>query len=133
MNPLDEMLAPPCGLYCGICPDFGGGQCPGCTVQKPAEADCDIIKCVSGRHLETCAACPDLPCTLLIQFTVDPVWRTHLPCIENLRRQKKIGPESWLKEQAELWKDDKRRNRWRALSEECGRKRQKELRVGRKK
>ncbi len=129
MNTSDEKLAAPCGLYCGICGDFNKGRCTGCTVRSPYDENCDIIKCATDKKVDTCASCSELPCTLLVQFTADPIWRTHLPCIENLRRQKKIGRELWLKEQATYWKDEKRRSRWLALSSECERKKQKEQRA----
>jgi hypothetical protein len=119
-----EKLAAPCGLYCGICSDFDAGRCTGCTVGEPYDESCDIIRCARGRKLETCASCPELPCTLLIQFTADPIWRTHLPCIENLRRQREIGQKAWLEEQAAYWKSEDRRRRWLSLSLECERRRQ---------
>ena len=35
-----------------------------------------------------------------------------MPCIENLRRQKKVGRETWLEEQARYWTNDVIRKRW---------------------
>lgn len=121
--------AAPCGLYCGICPDnvekhlcHGCGcACGKCTGTAHIDR-CAIAKCVEGRALESCADCGDLPCTELIQFCVDPIWRTHLPVIENLRRRKKIGTERWLAAQERYWADAKRRDRWSALAAECSRR-----------
>ena len=121
MNATDKRLAAPCGLYCGICGLFDRGQCSGCSVQAPHIQGCDIIKCAAARHIETCASCPELPCTLLIQFTVDPILRTHLPCIENLRRQKKVGREAWLEEQARYWTNSVIRRRWMKMFAACER------------
>jgi hypothetical protein len=118
-------LAPPCGLYCGICGDHVNGECDGCGCRcgrcaGDAHAkSCDIAKCAKGKGLETCAQCQDLPCTRVIVFTCDAVWRTHAPCIENLRRQQKIGVPAWLKEQEAYWSDEAKRKRWRALHQEC--------------
>ena len=121
MNATDKRLAAPCGLYCGICGVFDRGACSGCSVQVPRLKDCGIIKCVTSRHIDTCASCSELPCTLLVQFTVDPICRTHLPCIENLRRQKKVGREAWLEEQARYWTDNVIRKRWLTMFSECER------------
>ena len=118
MNATDKRLAAPCGLYCGICGMFDRGQCSGCSVQAPHVQGCDIIKCAAARHIDTCALCPELPCSLLIQFTVDPILRTHLPCIENLRRQKNIGRDAWLDEQARYWTNDVIRKRWLSMFSE---------------
>jgi hypothetical protein len=121
-------LAAPCGLYCGICPDCMDDECHGCgcTCGKCAgqrhEEGCAIAQCVGSWSLESCAQCEELPCTRLIQFTVDPIWRTHLPCIENLRRRGRIGTEAWLQEQEAYWRQERRRNRWISLFEECSRR-----------
>lgn len=120
--------AAPCGLYCAICADYTAGTCHGCRckcgkcIGAGHAGNCDIHKCVSGRGLKSCSDCADLPCTMVIQFTVDPVWRTHLQCVENLRRQKKIGVDAWLREQETYWRDEKRLKRWKRLCAECERK-----------
>jgi hypothetical protein len=121
-------LAPPCGLYCGICIDYLNGECHGCACAcnkcagKWHDEHCLIARCAHSKQVESCAQCEDLPCTRLIQFTVDPVWRTHAPCIENLRRRKKIGTEAWLREQTAHWQDEGNRKAWISLYQECSRK-----------
>ena len=122
------LLAPPCGLYCCICMDYINKVCHGCGCTCGAcagqwhDRHCGIAQCARSRKLESCAQCDDLPCTTLIQFTVDPVWRTHAPCIENLRHRKKIGKDAWLAEQAAHWKDEKNLEAWLDLYRECSRK-----------
>jgi hypothetical protein len=117
-------LAPACGLYCGACIAYDNGACHGCgcecgqCVGKRARS-CDIAKCAKSEGFDTCASCKDLPCTRVIQFTCDPVWRTHTPCIENLRRQRQIGIEVWLQEQKSYWSNERMRQRWLALHKEC--------------
>jgi len=125
----DCKLAPPCGLYCGICIDYVvNKECHGCGCEcskcagKWHNDHCDIAKCAKGKGLESCADCEDMPCTRLIQFTCDPIWRTHAPCIENLRRRKKIGTDKWLAEQEQHWSHAAQRKRWLALYRECSRK-----------
>jgi len=117
-------LAAPCGLYCGACGAYARGTCHGCGCECGKCAGkratwCDIAKCAKDKEIDTCASCSDMPCTRVIQFTCDPVWRTHTPCIENLRRQKAIGMEAWLREQKTYWSDERKLKRWVALQDEC--------------
>jgi hypothetical protein len=44
-----------------------------------------------------------------------------LPCIENLRRQKKVGREAWLEEQARYWTNNVVRRRWMKMFAACER------------
>ena len=123
-----DYRAAPCGLYCGVCGDYTNDVCHGCRcdcgkcIGQGHEDGCDIAKCVNSRKLESCADCKELPCSRLTQFTFDPIWRTHSPCIENLRRRKKIGTDAWLKEQEAFWKDDRKRRAWDYLGAECERR-----------
>ncbi len=118
-------LAPACGLYCGICADHQSGECHGCGCDcgrcagQAHAAQCATAHCAASRKIESCADCAELPCTKLIQFAFDPIWRTHGVCIENLRRRKQIGTARWLAEQAAYWKDEQARRGWAALYEEC--------------
>jgi hypothetical protein len=125
-NTMDKpILAAPCGLYCGVCGDYVNGECHGCGCRCGRCAgdhharSCDIAKCAKSKGFQTCAQCEDLPCTRVIQFTCDPVWRTHAACIEDLRRQKRIGVQAWLKEQETYWSDEGNRKRRLALHQEC--------------
>jgi hypothetical protein len=56
---------------------------------------------------------------MLIRFCYNPVWLHHLPVIENLRRQKTIGAEKWLKEQKETWSNQWYLQRWLWYQKEC--------------
>jgi len=120
-------LAAPCGLYCGNCSDLlldgachgCGCDCGGCAVGLHHTA-CAIYRCCTAdRRLASCAECDDLPCTRLIQFVNDPIWRTHLPVLENLRRIQRIGVEAWLDEQQAYWADQRQLNRWLQLHRQC--------------
>ncbi|MCD4752517.1 MAG: DUF3795 domain-containing protein [Anaerolineaceae bacterium] len=113
----DQELLAPCGLYCGVCSDYSlQRECKGCDSDCDCgecaacwhHAHCRIYKCVKSRGHQTCAECEELPCTMLIEFAYDPIWRSHLPVIENLRRIRKIGSEAWLAEQREYWSDEER-------------------------
>jgi hypothetical protein len=122
-----KTLAAPCGLYCGVCSDLVlDGVCHGCACdcgQCTAGAHCTacyIYRCLTERGLESCAECDDFPCTRIVQFAYDPIWRTHLPVLENLRRIRRIGVEAWLDEQEAHWADSRRRDRWLRLHRQCG-------------
>ena len=85
-----KKLAAPCGLYCGNCSELLLDEtCHGCGCEcglcaaGPHRAACALYRCITEKGLESCAACDDLPCTRLIQFAYDPIWRTHLPILEN--------------------------------------------------
>lgn len=126
-------LATACGLYCGVCPMFLDGKCHRCgcdcgnCLGKARNEQCGILRCVRSRQLASCAECGELPCTRLIQFTVDPIWRTHAPCLENLRRRRQIGSAAWLAEQEAQFQDPQQRRRWLALFHECLHKHLEEL------
>ncbi len=119
--------AAPCGLYCGSCSELLLDKtCHGCVCEcgqcaaGPHRTICTIYRCcIIERGLESCAECKDFPCTRLIQFAYDPIWRTHLPVLENLRRIRRIGVETWLDEQETYWTDQRRLDRWLQLHKEC--------------
>lgn len=108
----EMLLLGRCGLSCGLCTEHSAGVCHG--------SGCAIAQCVAKRGLLTCANCPDMPCSSLIHFAYDPIWRTLPPVIESLRRIKRIGLEAWLDGQRAFFGDDRQRQRWLDLHGECG-------------
>jgi hypothetical protein len=124
-----KLMAAPCGIYCGICSEYTNGRCHGCDCPcgKCAggkyAAGCEWVKCVRDRKIESCAECPELPCTKLIERDHDPL--NVFPLVENLRRCKRIGREAWVAEQKQYWSDKKKRDRFAALLRENGEREQK--------
>ena len=126
---MDDKQVAVCGLYCGSCRrnivlddcHGCGCTCGKCTAESHRQA-CHIYQCAKGRGAMTCADCTEFPCIHLTHFAFDPIWRTHLPVLENLRRIQKIGLEAWMDEQREYWKDRKRLSRWLELHAECTKK-----------
>jgi len=115
----DLKLATPCGLYCGVCVEYLDKSCHGCHCTcetcgiSEYHGSCDIYKCcVDKKGLKSCKDCEEFPCSKLIQFCYSPIRSTHLPVIENLRRQKTIGIEKWVKEQREVWSNERYRKQW---------------------
>ncbi len=131
----DLKLAAPCGLYCGICPDYEQGICHGCgcTCADPDERTktneeeclvqerhqgCAIYQCcVEAKGLRDCSACSDFPCVLFVCFTHDPLDRTRLPALMNLQRRRRLGLVRWLREERAFWQKEENRRKWRALRE----------------
>jgi len=122
----DWKLAAPCGLYCGACVDFleykncGGCDCKsGTGAALEHHSSCDVYKCCGEKNLNGCNDCAELPCSKLIQFCYSPIWTHHFPCIENLKRQRSVGKENWLKEQRETWSNRWYLERWLWLQKKC--------------
>ena len=123
----DLTIVGKCGLFCEICLDLTEAkECRGCgcmcseCAAEYHHQECKIYQCATEKGFKTCGECPDMPCTQLIQFAYDPIWKTHLPVIENLKRIKKIGIEQWIKEQRDYWSDPKQREMYEYLDSKCG-------------
>ena len=121
-----KCLAAPCGLFYGVCADnVIKHECHGCGCKCGKCAGdwlckhCAISTCVSSKGLQSCADCPEFPCTRLIQYAHDPVWTTHAVCIENLCRRKQIGTEKWIAEQEEYYSDDSNRKKEMLHHDKC--------------
>jgi hypothetical protein len=128
-----EKLAAPCGLYCGACSilaairkndpqlleliargvaDYLGHPveakdlaCEGCLSEVVAIVcrECRLRACAFERGLTHCAQCDDFPCQQIIDFNNDGL-RHHSEVLNNIRRQREIGLDAWVKEQEERWR-----------------------------
>ncbi len=47
-----------CGLYCGACPKYKSGKCPGCRANEKASW-CDIRRCCMEHNYTSCADCTE--------------------------------------------------------------------------
>ena len=56
---VDENLVAHCGLYCGACPSYLKGRCPGCHENTKATW-CGVRTCCGEHSYETCADCKEL-------------------------------------------------------------------------
>ena len=109
---VENNLAAPCGLYCGICRMFlvldkdqleqrGFKKgCPGCRVRnkkcKWIRKHCAPIR--TGER-EFCHECEEMPCEEL-QIIEDIYQERYcVSLVENLKKIKEIGSKKWLKEQ----------------------------------
>ena len=128
-----EGLAAVCGLYCGACGIYraqrDGNQkrleeirlvvsgrrplsladlrCDGClsggNLMRWCQ-QCGIKRCSRNKPGVTrCSDCPDFPCPLVTAFNNDG-YPHHVEALGNLRRQREIGVEAWLKEEEERWR-----------------------------
>ncbi len=125
-------LAAPCGLYCGACSirdavnrndktllelmtlgiekylrhpvDVTDLSCDGClsAVRAAPCRECAIRDCAVSRGISRCAACNEFPCQLIEDFNNDGLAH-HSEVLDNVRRQREIGIDAWLEEQAKRW------------------------------
>ena len=113
---MENNLAAPCGIYCGMCRSYllkkkgmleqrGYKQgCDGCRIRFKKCAfirrDCPVLL---KKEIDFCFECEKFPCQNLKK--VDKTYRERwsLSLIENLKRNKEIGTEEWLKEQEKLY------------------------------
>lgn len=49
-----------CGLYCGACPKFAKGSCPGCHPNQKATW-CKVRRCCIDQGWQSCADCTLMP------------------------------------------------------------------------
>jgi hypothetical protein len=118
----DRSLEATCGLYCGACPlllqrkddwiyravraRFAEKDedllCHGCRtdVLSISCRDCPKRACAKGRGLDSCAACPEMPCKWYAAFRL-PHGAEIVPNLEALRDR---GSDVWLREQAGRWR-----------------------------
>jgi hypothetical protein len=52
----DIKLIASCGLYCGACPSYLKGKCPGCKENTKATW-CKVRQCCSENNYQSCADC----------------------------------------------------------------------------
>lgn len=126
-------LAAPCGLYCGACTLYVAQRrsdskrliqlaqnitirkdrsitlndldCKGCLSNRVSFfcRECNLRSCVYAKDLTHCAQCTEFPCQQIIDFN-DDGRPHHGEVLTNIRRQKKIGLDTWISEQKERWR-----------------------------
>jgi hypothetical protein len=106
---MDEILAGPCGIFCGDC-EYLGDSCAGCghVEGKPfwtSEVEmeiCPLFDCsVNVKRLEHCGLCDDLPCELFRSFsdpslTPQEAERSVLERVDELKKRREMGTDAWL-------------------------------------
>ena len=125
-------LAAPCGLFCGACTIYVAQRrgdtkrltqiaqnvgvrknrlinlsdlnCEGCLSDVVSFfcRECTLRSCVSGKGVTHCFHCSDFPCQQILDFN-DDGRPHHGEVVDNIRRQKEIGLETWISEQKERW------------------------------
>ena len=99
-TPSVELIAA-CGLYCGACPRYTKGKCPGCAKYDKATW-CGVRKCCREHGYLSCADCTLMPleeCRKFNNFMAKIfgfIFRSDRHgCIRRLRE---AGPEQFVKE-----------------------------------
>jgi len=109
-------LAAPCGIYCGACRHYlvlkkkileeRGFKlgCKGCRIRNKncvfIRKDCPLLQ---KNEINYCFECKKFPCQNLKKIDKRYRERYYVNLIENLKRNKEIGVETWLQEQKELY------------------------------
>ena len=107
-----------CGLYCEQCSfklahdendikylisipnsfefkELTAYNCQGCKSDYCICGFCKMKPCASAKGIDSCADCEDFPCEHIVAFENDG-WPHHKDAIENLRKIKQQGIESWF-------------------------------------
>lgn len=113
---MENNLAAPCGLYCGLCRQYlvrekdlfeEKGLKQGCEGCRKRFKKCAFIRrdCPQLRknEMEFCFECKDFPCQNLKKLSKNYQERWKVNLIENLERIEKLGAQKWLKEQETLY------------------------------
>lgn len=106
-----------CGLYCGACCSMvayektlgtpsalevvieaGEQPCQSCDAES--QQNCEFVVCNQNHGTESCAFCPDFPCTMITRFSHEE-WEHHQVVLDNLQRIREVGTEQWLQEMQE--------------------------------
>jgi hypothetical protein len=110
-----KKLVARCGLWCGTCRAYllqkkdlfeekGYKRgCNGCWIQNK---NCAFLrkKCGKlGKEIDFCFECGEMPCAPLKKLDDGYNKRYHVSLVENLKRMKENGLESWIQEQEELY------------------------------
>jgi len=133
MSQGQKYLAAPCGLYCGACTIYRTGKggdskrleqiaavltqhlgkaieakdlaCEGCLSETVAIQcrDCHIRACAIEKGCSYCYKCSVFPCKKITDFNNDGMLH-HSEVLENIQRQRDIGIDTWIEEQAERWR-----------------------------
>lgn len=97
MNP--EIAA--CGLFCGACPKYTKGKCPGCRDYEKATW-CEVRKCCNEHAWQSCADCTLMPLASCRKFNnfiakvFAVVFRSdRRGCVERIRE---VGHEAFAAE-----------------------------------
>jgi hypothetical protein len=93
-----------CGLYCGACPSYLKGKCPGCRDNVRATW-CTVRKCCRENNFQTCAECEFVELseckkynTFISKVIGFMLNSDRSACIKRIRE---IGPEAFAIEMTE--------------------------------
>ncbi len=91
-----------CGIDCGLCPRYqskAASRCPGCAPEGFLDRGgqwCKMTRCaVRDRGYETCAECPEFPCSRFDGWDEGDSFVSHLRSIDNLLAIREHGLEAF--------------------------------------
>ncbi|MBN2305078.1 MAG: DUF3795 domain-containing protein [Anaerolineae bacterium] len=113
----DPTLVAFCGLYCGACPQYKRGKCPGCAENQKA-GWCKIRTCCQDNGYATCAACAQFAQVTdckkfdnVMSRIFGFIFRSDRPA--NIARIKAVGVEGYADEMARHGRQSLRRGKRR--------------------
>ena len=76
---------------------FAQADCEGCRSGQCKFPNCGVMTCHTEKGVDFCFQCDDFPCQQIIDFNNDG-FRHHSEVLDNIRRQREIGLDAWVKE-----------------------------------
>ncbi len=102
----ENVLAAPCGLYCGLCSEYKAKACPGCRKVEGncTEIDgiCETYICVYKYEIDFCFECSEFPCENLHPAADMASILPHNIKVFNLCYIKEHGLSKWLEKAFEI-------------------------------
>jgi hypothetical protein len=101
---MENPLVTPCGLNCAICICYENESCKGCIGQKGScivVENCATYRCVADKGLRYCFECSEFPCNKLQPVADGAGTFPHNTKVFNLCRMKRVGVDTWTKEESE--------------------------------
>lgn len=93
----DYPLFSSCGLNCGLCTMYIGGNCPGCG-GGDGNQSCPIARCSVEHDVEFCSRCGEYPCAKYDGVDKYDSFITHLHQKHDLHKMGQIGLDSYRAE-----------------------------------
>jgi hypothetical protein len=86
-----------CGIYCGKCPKYIDGKCPGC--KEAVKSECKIRACGEAKGIKCCTECKGFPCPKTEALHTADSAKGKMAAA-NCKVIKEVGYDQWLSDQA---------------------------------
>ncbi len=113
---MTEELVAPCGMNCNVCSAYQasihdlrgkGIRIPYCLGCRPRQKSCAFLKkrcdLIGKDQIRYCYECPTFPCDHLVKLDARYRKRYRMSEIENLKRIRDEGMQSFLRSEEKKW------------------------------